>query len=148
MGNCWHVVIPLPKRGEKLHLQTTVKTQKPLLFGTDCQHHLTLMPMVSAYLLSLYPIQFCEARDRPKNTMPKSLSFSTFCPPVEYFQRLGCVLGPASAALCSALEGMLMSTAGVSYRHLGWETGAEHQCASVCAGGNPEEEKLQPQQPA
>lgn len=53
--------------------------------------------------------------------MPKSLSFSTFCPPVEYFQRLGCVLGPASAALCSALEGMLMSTAGVSYRHLGWK---------------------------
>lgn len=45
--------------------------------------------------------------------------------------------------------GMLKAMAGVSYRNLGWETGAEHQGQlpkRVC-GGNPEEEKLQPQQP-
>ena len=29
MGECWHVVITLPKHGEKLNLQTTIKTQKP-----------------------------------------------------------------------------------------------------------------------
>lgn len=33
--------------------------------------------------------------------------------------------------LCSALEGMLMPTAGASYRHLIWETGAEHQQATA-----------------
>lgn len=44
---------------------------------------------------------------------------------------------------------MLKSTAGASYRNLGWETGAERQRQPpkhVC-GGNPEEEKLQLQQP-
>ena len=29
-----------------LNVQTTGKTQKPLLFGKDCQHRLALMPMV------------------------------------------------------------------------------------------------------
>lgn len=49
------------------------------------------------------------------------------------------------AVICTG--GMLKSTAGVSYRNLRWETGAEHQGQlpkHVC-GGNPEEEKLQPQ---
>ena len=46
MGECWHVVITLAKRGEELNVQTTGKTQKPLLFGKDCQHRLALMPMV------------------------------------------------------------------------------------------------------
>lgn len=46
MGERWHVVITLPKRGEKLNLQTTAKAQKPPMFSTDCQHHLALMPMV------------------------------------------------------------------------------------------------------
>jgi len=47
-------------------------------------------------------IQFClsEARQRSKSTMiPKSFNSSTSATPVEYFQTLGCVLGPASAAV-------------------------------------------------
>lgn len=46
MGECWHMVITLPKHGEKLNLQTTVKTQKLALFGTECRHHLALTPVV------------------------------------------------------------------------------------------------------
>lgn len=40
------MVIISPKHGEKVTLQTTVKTQKPCLFGRDCQHHLALMPIL------------------------------------------------------------------------------------------------------
>lgn len=59
MHTCWHTVITLPMHEEKLSLQTTVKTQKALLFGRDCQHHLASMPMVQAYFLLLYRIQLC-----------------------------------------------------------------------------------------
>lgn len=44
-GECWHVVITVPKCGEKLNLQTTAKTQKSPLFGTGCQYPVAWLAM-------------------------------------------------------------------------------------------------------
>lgn len=120
MGERWHVVITLPKHGEKLTLQTTVKTQ----------HHLALTPTVQVSPLLPKQIQFgfCEARDRSKTTtIPKSFNFSTFFPYRTISNHWVVSWAQFQQLLRSALEGMLMSTAGASYRHLRWETGAEQQ---------------------
>lgn len=69
-------------------------------------------------------LPLCEARYRPKSTIPESLNSSTFCPPVKYFQTLGCVLGPASAVVtfCTGRDAVIYGWSELEASQLGNRT--------------------------
>lgn len=117
-------------------------------------HRLLVSPGLAGHGVGIFllTVQFCDSV-RPE-TGPRAqfhkASISALCPPppptpVEYFQIRGCVLGSASAVVlfCTRRDACVHSWSELQTSQL--ETGAEHLWAT--AGGNPEEEKLQPQQP-
>lgn len=113
------------------------------------RHRLLASPGLAGHGIGLFllTVQFCDSvrpETGPRAQFQKA-SISALCPPAEYFPILGCVLGPASAVVlfCARRDARVNSWSELQTSQL--ETGAEHLWAA--AGGNPEEEKLQPRQP-